>query len=66
MKLFSFSTLLILGRLVISPFILPLLLAYLLPQNIFFINGLLALLFVLLSVTSFFDDFLVCRFNTLT
>jgi len=66
MKLFSFSTLLILGRLVISPFILPLLLAYLLPQNIFFINGLLALLFVLLSLTSFFDDFLARRFNQVT
>jgi len=66
MKLFSFSTLLTLGRLIFSPLVLPLLLVYLLPQNIFFINGLLSTLFVLLSLTVFFDDFLASRFNQVT
>lgn len=66
MKLFSFPTLLKFGRLIISPLVLPLLLAYLLPQNIFFINGLLALLFVLLSLTEFFDAFLARQFNIVT
>ena len=63
MKIFTFSTLITISRLVISPLILPILLAYLLPQNIFFFNGLLAFLFVLLSLTDGLGNFLARQVN---
>jgi len=66
MKIFSFPTMLTLGRLIISPLVLPVLIVYLLPQNIFFVNAVLAILFVLLSLTDLFDGFLARRFNQVT
>lgn len=50
-------------RLVVSPIVLPVLLVYLLPFNIFWINGLLALLFLLFSITDFFDGYLARRYS---
>ena len=50
-------------RLVFSPLFLPVLLAYLLPYNSLHVNGLLSFLFVLLSVTDFFDGYLARRLD---
>lgn len=49
-------------RLVLSPIMLPVLLVYLLPLNIFWINSLLAILFALFSITDFFDGYLARRY----
>ncbi len=49
-------------RLIVSPIMLPVLLVYLLPWNIFWLNGLLACLFVLFSITDFFDGYLARRY----
>ena len=49
-------------RLVLSPIMLPVLLVYLLPLNIFWINCLLAILFALFSITDFFDGYLARRY----
>lgn len=57
MKLFTLSNTLTLIRLVISPIILPFLLAYLLPLNHLWINGALAVLFILFCLTDYFDGF---------
>jgi len=51
-------TVLTLARLIISPLILPLLLVRLLPFNVFWINGVLALIFVLFGLTDFLDGYL--------
>jgi len=53
-------------RFFVSPFALPLLLVYLLPYNSLFINSTLALLFVALSLTVFFDGFFVRKFGYMT
>jgi len=58
MKIFSFSNLVLFVRLIFSPLMLPFLIVYLLPYNILWINGLLAFIFVILSVADFFDVFL--------
>jgi len=50
-------------RLVCSPLFLPILFVYLLPQNIFWVNCALALLFVVFSLTDFFDGFLARRYG---
>ena len=49
-------------RLILSPIMLPVLLVYLLPLNVFWINSLLALLFALFSITDFFDGYLARRY----
>ena len=49
-------------RLVVSPVMLPVLVVYLLPLNIFWVNVVLAVLFTLFSVTDFFDGYLARRY----
>jgi CDP-diacylglycerol---glycerol-3-phosphate 3-phosphatidyltransferase len=50
-------------RLIFSPLFLPLVLVYFLPYNNQIINGILALVFVLLSLTDFFDGYLARKYN---
>ena len=54
-------TLLTLIRLLASLILLPFLLVYCLPYNFVYINALLALLFLLLGLTDFFDGYLARR-----
>ena len=49
-------------RLIVSPIMLPVLLVYLLPLNVFWINAALACLFGLFSITDFFDGYLARRY----
>jgi CDP-diacylglycerol--glycerol-3-phosphate 3-phosphatidyltransferase len=62
----NFPTILTLVRLIVSPVVLPVLLVYLLPLNVIFINGALAGLFVVLSLTDFFDGYLARRMDVET
>ena len=62
-KLFNIPNLLTLARLILSPLALPILLVYLLPLNMWWVNVSLASLFVLFSLTDFFDGFLARRFH---
>lgn len=50
-------------RLLISPFVLPLLIFYISPLNNIYLNSLLALLFILISLTDFFDGYLARRYR---
>lgn len=52
-----------LSRLILSPLFLPLALVYGLSWNIFAINILLAVIFVLFSLTDFFDGFFARKYN---
>lgn len=62
-KKINFPTLLTLARLILSPLMLPLLLVYLLPFNLLWINGALAALFIIFSLTDYFDGFLARRYQ---
>ncbi len=53
-------------RLTFSPLILPFLLVYLLPYNDFTINSCLALFFIGLSSTDFFDGYFARKFGQVT
>lgn len=55
---FTIPNILTVLRLICSPLFLPFLIVYLLPLNIFWINGAIAALFVVLSLTDFFDGVL--------
>ena len=56
-------TMLTLIRMILSPLMLPILLVLILPYNFLWLNILLALLFVVFSLTDFFDGFLARRYN---
>jgi CDP-diacylglycerol--glycerol-3-phosphate 3-phosphatidyltransferase len=62
-KSINLPTLLTLIRLIVSPLVLPLLLVYLLPLNFTWLNALLALLFLGMSITDFFDGYLARRYQ---
>ena len=62
MKLLTLPNTLTLIRLVLSPLALPVLLVYLLPLNILWINISLALLFVAFSLTDYFDGYFARRY----
>lgn len=63
MKILTLPNILTLIRLIISPLALPLLLVYLLPFNNIWVNGFLAVLFIIFSLTDFFDGYLARRYN---
>lgn len=65
-QFFTVPNLLTLVRLIISPLMLPILLVYLLPFNTLLINGTLAALFVLFSLTDFFDGYLARKYQQVT
>lgn len=50
-------------RLISSPIVLPFFIVYLLPFNLILLNSIVALLFIMLSVTDFFDGFLARAFK---
>jgi CDP-diacylglycerol--glycerol-3-phosphate 3-phosphatidyltransferase len=63
MGLINTPTFLTLFRLIFSPLILPVLFAYLLPHNLLWLNILLSVIFILVSMTDFFDGYLARKYN---
>ncbi len=63
MNKLNIPTALTLFRLIASPLVMPMLFVYALPANILWINLVLAFLFVLLSMTDFFDGYLARKYN---
>lgn len=65
MKLLSFPTVVTLGKLLLSPLLLPFFLVYLLPVNSLILNCVLAVLFVLLSLTDLMERYWARNFQSL-
>jgi CDP-diacylglycerol--glycerol-3-phosphate 3-phosphatidyltransferase len=63
LNIITMPTKLTLARMVLSPLMLPLFLVCLLPYDLFWLNGLLGLLFVGFSLTDFLDGFLARRYH---
>ncbi|MDR3646364.1 MAG: CDP-diacylglycerol--glycerol-3-phosphate 3-phosphatidyltransferase [Candidatus Babeliales bacterium] len=59
----NLPTILTLIRLLASIIILPFLIVYLLPQNIFWLNSLITILFLLIALTDFFDGYLARKYK---
>jgi len=59
----NFPNFLTLSRLILSPLVLPILLFYCLPLHFVYVNYFLALLFVLFSLTDFFDGYLARKYK---
>jgi len=66
MKLLTLPNSLTLIRLILSPLTLPVLLVYLLPLNILWINISLAGLFVAFGLTDYFDGYFARRYNAIS
>lgn len=62
----TLPNMLTLVRLIISPIVVPFLLVYLLPFNVFFINISLAILFLLFGLTDFFDGYYARKLGQVT
>jgi CDP-diacylglycerol--glycerol-3-phosphate 3-phosphatidyltransferase len=63
MKQLNVPNMLTLFRLIASPLVMPVLFVYALPANILWLNLFLAFLFILLSMTDFFDGYLARKYN---
>ena len=63
MKQLNIPNMLTLFRLIVSPLVMPVLFVYGLPANILWVNLFLAFLFILLSMTDFFDGYLARKYN---
>lgn len=63
LNIITMPTKLTLARMVLSPFILPLLLVCFLPYDLLWLNGVLGLFFVCFSLTDFLDGFLARRYH---
>ena len=63
MKQINVPNMLTLFRLIASPLVMPVLFVYALPANILWLNLFLAFLFILLSMTDFFDGYLARKYN---
>ncbi len=62
-KVLNIPNILTLSRLVLSPILLPFLIVYVLTYNIVGVNFFLAFLFVLFSLTDFFDGYFARRYK---
>jgi len=63
MKIITMPTMLTLVRMTLSPLMLPILLAFFLPYDFLWLNSLLALVFIVFSLTDFLDGFLARRYG---